>query len=81
MCTLEEIFAVKGEREERQTPVTAAFSRLPLRRRLNNSLFSTTQESTFQVRAIFNVKRTYSTLLYLMKSASPLFQNCTAVTK
>ena len=81
MCTLKEIFAVRGDREGRQMLGIAAFSRLPFRRRLKNSMFSTTQESTFQVRAIFNVKRTYSTLLYLMKSASPMFQNCTAVTK
>ena len=58
-CTLRGVFAVFGEHEGRQTPVTADFSRWTFRRRLRKSQFSTTQKSDFQVRAIFSADRTY----------------------
>ena len=53
------VFTVFGEREGRQTPVTADFSRWTFRRRLRKSQFSTTQKSDFQVRAIFGADRAY----------------------
>ena len=44
-CTLRGVFAVLGERERRQTPVTADFSRWPFRSQSAKPPFSTAQKS------------------------------------
>ena len=53
-CTLRGAFAVIGEREGLQMPVTADFSRWTFRRRLRKLLFSTTQKSAFHAATIFD---------------------------
>ena len=58
-CTLRGVFAVFGEREGRQTPVTADFSRWTFRRRSAKPSLSTAQKSAFCAAAIFSADRTY----------------------
>ena len=53
------VFAVLGEREGRQTPVTADFSRWTFRRQTAKPPFSAAQKSAFGSAAIFGADRAY----------------------
>ena len=58
-CTLSSNFAVMGERQGRQMPMATDFPRWSFRKRLRNSLFSTTQKSDFCAMAILVAKCVY----------------------
>jgi len=59
MSTLLGVFAVMGERQGRQMPMSAAFPRRPFRSRSAKPLFSTTRKSDFYTAAIFDAKYAY----------------------